>query len=163
VAVVDVAMPGVCGLEVAARARQECPGVRILILSMHSSEEYVRRALRAGVAGYLLKDAVTAELEIAVRAVSRGETYLSPAVAKVVAEGYAQPRAEAADPLTPRQREVLQRIAQGESTRAMARALNISPKTVETHRGQLMYRLGIRDVAGLVRYALRTGLIAAGD
>jgi DNA-binding NarL/FixJ family response regulator len=125
---------------------------------MHGSSEYVLQALRAGAAGYLLKDAATTELEVAVQAVARGETYLSPAVSRHVVAGYVR-QAEGGDPLTPRQREILRYIAEGKTTKEIARLLNISAKTVETHRTQLMDRLDIHDVAGLVRYALRCGLL----
>jgi len=162
IVLMDVAMDGMNGLEAAARISKEYPGVRVIMLSMHASEEYVLQALRAGAAGYLLKDAGTAELDFALRAVARGETYLSPAISKHVVAGYVQrvsgetgPR----DQLTPRQREILQLIAEGHSTKDIAQILFISVKTVETHRAQLMERLDIRDVAGLVRYAIRMGLV----
>jgi DNA-binding NarL/FixJ family response regulator len=133
----------------------------VLILSMHSSEEYVLQALRAGAVAYLIKDSATAELELALRSVMRGETYLSPAISRQVVEGYVQRvgAVAAEDPLTPRQREVLKRVAEGRSTKEIAYELGLSVKTVETHRAQIMERLGIRDVAGLVRYAMRTGLV----
>jgi DNA-binding NarL/FixJ family response regulator len=141
--------------------RETQPAVRVVILSMHSGEEYVLQALRAGAAGYLLKDAATGELELALRSVMRGESWLSPAVSRQVVEGYVQRSgAEAApDVLTARQREVLRLVAGGKSTKEIAFFLNLSVKTVETHRAQIMERLGIRDVPGLVRYALRTGLV----
>jgi DNA-binding NarL/FixJ family response regulator len=159
----DIAMKGMSGLETAARFRELHPGVKVLILSMHASEEYVLQALRAGVVAYLIKDSATAELELALRSVARGETYLSPAISRQVVEGYVQ-RVGAGDgagddPLTPRQREVLKRVAEGRSTKEIAFDLGLSVKTVETHRAQIMERLGIRDVAGLVRYAMRTGLV----
>lgn len=161
VVLMDLAMPGLNGLEGTARAAAQFPDVRILILSMHADEEHVLRALEAGAAGYLVKDAVPAELELAVRAVARGETYLSPAVAKHVvtarARGVAGPTS--LERLTPRLREVLQLVAEGHTTKEIARILNTSPKTVENHRARLMERLDIRDVAGLVRYAIQNGLI----
>jgi DNA-binding NarL/FixJ family response regulator len=129
---------------------------------MHANEEYVRRALQAGATGYLLKGAEPAELELALQAVMRGETYLTPAVSKQVVQNYLQGSGVKTDPLqdlTPRQREVLQLIAEGHSTKEIAYKLNLSVKTVETHRGELMNRLNIHDVAGLVRYAIRTGLV----
>src|SRR5262249_43607159 len=140
------------------------PQSRVIILSMHASEEYVLQALKAGAAGYLLKEADIAELELAVKSVARGESYLSPAVSKHVIGSYVRrTRGESNAPelLTPRQREVLQLIAEGRSTKEIARLLNVSVKTVETHRMQLMERLDIHDVAGLVRYALRVGLTKA--
>jgi len=161
VVLLDIAMKGMNGLEAAARFRELHPGIKVIILSMHASEEYVLQALRAGAAAYLIKDSATAELELALRSVMRGETYLSPAISRQVVEGYVQ-RVGAGtgeDPLTPRQREVLKRIAEGRSTKEIAFDLGLSVKTVETHRAQIMERVGIRDVAGLVRYAMRTGLV----
>jgi DNA-binding NarL/FixJ family response regulator len=157
----DIAMKGMSGLETAARFRELHPGVKVLILSMHASEEYVLQALHAGVVGYLIKDSATAELELALRSVVRGETYLSPAISRQVVEGYVQRVGAGAgdDPLTPRQREVLKRVAEGRSTKEIAFDLGLSVKTIETHRAQIMERLGIRDVAGLVRYAMRTRLV----
>jgi DNA-binding NarL/FixJ family response regulator len=161
VVLMDIAMKGMTGLEAAARVRERHPGVRVVILSMHSGEEYVLQALRAGAVGYLLKDAATGELELALRSVMRGESWFSPAVSRQVVEGYVQRVGgePAADVLTARQREVLRMVAGGKSTKEIAYALSLSVKTVETHRAQIMERLGIRDVAGLVRYALRTGLV----
>ena len=157
----DIAMKGMSGLETAARFRELHPGVKVLILSMHASEEYVLQALHAGVVGYLIKDSATAELELALRSVVRGETYLSPAISRQVVEGYVQRVGAGAgdDPLTPRQREVLKRVAEGRSTKEIAFDLGLSVKTIETHRARIMERLGIRDVAGLVRYAMRTRLV----
>jgi DNA-binding NarL/FixJ family response regulator len=162
VAILDITMPGMNGLEAAARVVERWPATRVIILSMHSNEEYVARALRAGAAGYLLKDAGTSELEAAIRAVVRGESFLSPAVSKRVVAGGSGGGGEgstALEALTPRQREVLQMIAEGHSTKGVAAVLGLSVKTVETHRTLLMQRLGIHDVAGLVRYAMRMGLI----
>jgi DNA-binding NarL/FixJ family response regulator len=136
---------------------------------MHTNEEYVVQALKAGAAGYLLKDSAPNELEIAVNAVMRGETYLSPAISKHVVDNYLRrisdvsPEKEKGPDifkqLTSRQREILQLIAEGNSTKEIANKLNVSIKTVETHRMQLMDRIGIHDVAGLVRYAIRMGII----
>jgi DNA-binding NarL/FixJ family response regulator len=161
VVLMDIAMKGMGGLEATTRLRAELPQSKVIILSMHSSEEYVLQALHAGAAAYLIKDAATAELELALKSVARGETYLSPAISRQVVDGYVQRVGAAAegDPLTPRQREVLKRIAEGRSTKQIAFDLNLSVKTVETHRAQIMERLSIRDVAGLVRYAMRTGLV----
>jgi DNA-binding NarL/FixJ family response regulator len=161
VVLLDIAMKGMNGLEAAARLRELHPGIKVIILSMHAGEEYVLQALRAGAAAYLIKDSATAELELALRSVMRGETYLSPAISRQVVEGYVQRVGAGAgeDPLTPRQREVLKRIAEGRSTKEIAFDLGLSVKTVETHRAQVMERLGIRDIAGLVRYAMRSGLV----
>jgi DNA-binding NarL/FixJ family response regulator len=160
----DISMPGLNGLEVAARITRDHPRTKVLMLSMHTSEEYVHRALQAGAAGYLLKDAERAELELALRAVARGDAYVSPAVAKPLAEAYGRrgeaPPANPLERLTSRQREILQLVAEGLTTKEIARKLSLSVKTVETHRTQLMRRLEIHDVAGLVRYAIRAGLIS---
>jgi DNA-binding NarL/FixJ family response regulator len=170
VVLMDIAMAGLNGLEATARVTKEFPTVRVIMLSMHSNEEYVAQALRAGAAGYLLKDAVAAELELAVTAVARGKTYLSPAVSQHVIADYLRRAGggatgggggsfSASALLTPRQRETLQLIAEGHSTKEIASILHLSVKTVETHRTQLMARLDVHDVAGLVRYAIRIGLV----
>ncbi|WDT72895.1 MAG: response regulator transcription factor [Candidatus Manganitrophus sp.] len=158
----DIAMKGLNGLEATAHLKKEFPEIRVIILSMYSSEEHVLQGLRAGASGYLLKDAATQELEQAIRAVMRGEMYLSPPVSKQVIGDYVHRVSQgykAADELTHRQREILQMIAEGQSTKEIAHQLDLSVKTIETHRAQLMKRLGIYDIAGLVRCAIRMGLI----
>jgi DNA-binding NarL/FixJ family response regulator len=160
----DIAMPGLNGLETTERLTRTMPNIRVLILSMHQNEEYVRKALRHGAVAYLLKDAALLELEFAIKAVLSGETYLSPAVSGGVVSDYVQ-RLRRDEPeqatLTTRQTEVLKLIADGLSTKDIARHLNLSVKTVDTHRSQLMKQLGIHEVAGLVRYAMRVGLVNA--
>ncbi len=164
--VMDIAMPLLSGLDAAALIREALPGTRVLILSMHASDDYVRRALRSGASGYLLKDAAAVELELAVKAVMRGETYLSPRVSTQLVDQYVRgpgvPQGPV-DSLTRRQREILQLIANGRSTKQIAHQLGVSVKTVETHRAQLMERLGLRDVASLVRLAIRAGLVASDE
>jgi len=164
--VLDIAMPGMSGLDAAVRIREALPDTRVLILSMHAGDDFVQRALRAGAAGYLMKDAAAVELELAVKAVMAGGTYLSPRVSKQVVDEYVR-RVENApgplDGLTPRQRQILGLIAAGRSTKQIAYELGLSVKTVETHRAQLMERLGIRDVAGLVRLAIRAGLVGSDE
>ncbi|PZV06970.1 MAG: DNA-binding response regulator [Leptolyngbya sp.] len=158
----DIAMPEMNGLEATARIARDFPQVRVLIVSMHANEEYVYQALKSGAMGYLLKDSGTEELGLAIRAIARGETYLSPTVSKYVVTDYVRRLGKDQNPLdqiTPRQREILQLIAEGKSTKDIADILYISTKTVETHRTQLMDRLDIHDIAGLVRYAIRTGLV----
>ncbi|MDR3633489.1 MAG: response regulator transcription factor [Isosphaeraceae bacterium] len=160
----DIAMPRMSGLELTSRVTRDLPSTRVIILSMYSAEEYARRALLAGASGYLLKESGLAELEIAVRAVARGETYLSPAISKHVIVSYLERTGATpaeSDRLTPRQREVLRQVVEGKTTKAIARSLGVSAKTVETHRTQLMDRLDIHDLAGLVRYAIRVGLVEA--
>jgi DNA-binding NarL/FixJ family response regulator len=164
VVLMDIGMPGLNGLEAAARIVEESPHIRVIILSMHATEEYVLRALRAGAVGYLLKDAGTAELELAVRAVVRDEMYLSPAVSKHVIAEYVQrvsSEPNSFEQLSPRHREILQLIAEGQTTKEIAQTLDLSVKTIETYRTQLMERLDIHDIAGLVRYAIRMGLITS--
>jgi DNA-binding NarL/FixJ family response regulator len=158
----DIAMPGLNGLEATRRLVQAFPAIRVLILSMHKSEEYVWQALRAGAAGYLLKDADLAELALAITAMTRGETYLSPPISKHLIREYVQRvggEETSLERLTPRQREILQLIAEGHTTKAIAQRLGLGVKTVETHRTQMMKRLGIHDIAGLVRYAIRMGMV----
>ena len=163
VVLMDIAMPGLNGLEATARIARDHPETRVIILSMHVSEEYAARALRAGGAGYLPKDADVRELELALEAVARGETYLSPVVSTHVVADYRRRLTDAPDVLsrlTPRQREVLQLLAEGHSTKDVAFRLGVSIKTVETHRAQIMDRLDIHDLAGLVRFAVRMGLVS---
>jgi len=160
----DIAMAGLNGMETTSRITKDFPNVRVIVLSMYANEEYVMQALRAGSAGYLVKEAATSELELAIRAVARGDTYLSPAVSGKVIDktlGRAVPQSSPLDRLTPRQREILQLIAEGRSTKQIADTLTLSVKTVETHRAQLMSRLEIFDVPGLVRYAIRVGMISS--
>lgn len=166
VVLMDIAMPGLNGIEATARLVKSQPGIRVLILSMHQNEEYVRRALRHGAAAYLLKDAAPLELALALTAVLRGETYLSPAVSKGVLSDYVQrlrSDESAGVQLSPRQTEVLQLVAEGHSSKEIARRLDVSVKTVESHRSQLMKLLDIHEVAGLVRYAMRVGLVTPGS
>jgi DNA-binding NarL/FixJ family response regulator len=159
----DIAMPGLNGLEATARISREFPKVRVIMLSMHQNEEYFWQALKAGASGYLLKKAATVELEAAVIQVMAGETYLSREIAVRLSKRMPLNQlARAKSPLeslTERQREILQLIAEGETTKAIALLLKLSPKTVEYHRAELMSRLGIFDVPGLVRFAMQVGLI----
>ncbi len=166
IVLMDIAMSGLNGLEATMRMSKEFPDVHVIILSMHASEEYVLQALRAGASGYILKDAGTAELELAIRSVGRDETYLSPAVSKHVVADYVRRvggEPSSLERLTRRQREILQLVAEGQSTQEIAQMLSISVKTVESHRAQLMERLDIHDVAGLVRYAIRVGLVTPNE
>jgi RNA polymerase sigma factor (sigma-70 family) len=165
VVLMDIAMPGLNGLEAVVRIAEDFPYIQVVILSMYANEEYVLRALRAGAAGYLLKDAGPVELELAINAATHNKTYLSPAISKYVTEYVRQESEEVVssplERLTPRQREILQLIAEGRTTPEIAQLLEVSVKTVDTHRTQLMDRLDIHDIAGLVRYAIRVGLITA--
>ena len=163
VVLMDISMPGLNGLEATARMVKEFPAVRIIILSMHHNEEYVWRALKAGAAGYLLKKAATAELATALQRVALGEFYLSREIATRLPKNFALDgignRKSPLDQLTGRQREILQLIAEGQNTKGIAELLKVSPKTIEYHRMKLMDCLNVHDVPGLVRFALRVGLL----
>jgi DNA-binding NarL/FixJ family response regulator len=164
VVLMDVSMPGLNGLEATRRAAKAHGRSRIVMLSMHADEEYVRQALVAGAAGYLLKNSERGELELAIRAAARGDVWLSPAISRTVIPTLMREFAVSAartslEKLTSRQREVLQLVAEGRTTKQIAHRLHLSVKTVETHRANLMDRLEIHDVAGLVRYAVRVGII----
>jgi DNA-binding NarL/FixJ family response regulator len=158
----DVVMPGMSGIEVLEQLQQRSVVTpRVIMLTMHASEEHVLRALRLGASGYLLKDAAPDELGQALLAVARGENWLSSAVSKKVISGYVARAGgeETVDALTVRQHEVLKMMAQGMSTKEIGAALNLSVKTIETYRAQIMDRLDIHDLAGLVRYAIRNGIV----
>jgi DNA-binding NarL/FixJ family response regulator len=160
----DITLPGLNGLEVAGRMGKLGLKTRVLIVSMHTGPEYVARALGAGAVGYLVKDSAVSELEQALEAIAVGRTYLSSAIDREVVEGFQKSRRSAPGELavlTPRQVEILQLIAEGHATRAIAERLHISVKTVETHRAQIMERLGVSDVPSLVRVAIRSGLVAS--
>lgn len=160
----DIAMAELGGLEALPRITKDFPGVRVIILSAHANEEYVIRALRSGAAGYMLKDAATTELELAITSVSEDKTYLSPSISRPVIDSYLERVGGQLSPLeelTPRQREILQLIAEGKNTKDIASDLDVSVKTIESHRLQLMERLNIHDIPGLVRYAIRSGLVSA--
>ena len=166
IVLMDIAMPDMSGLEALTRIRQLQPSIRVIMLSMYANEEYVLQALRSGAQGYLLKDSGRVELELAIQAVALGQTYLCPVVASHVSAYMRRVDVPVDAPpqrnplLTPRQTEILHLIAAGQTTQEIAQSLAISAKTVETHRAQLMQRLGIYDIAGLVRYAVRTGIIS---
>jgi len=158
----DIAMPELNGLEAVRQLAKEFPRVHCIILSMHADEEHVWQALRAGATGYLVKGAPLAELELAINSVAKGETYLSPGVSTPVINEYIRRTREGGgrpDILTSRQREILQMIGEGKNTKQIALTLRISVKTVESHRAQLIKRLGVRDTASLVRHALRLGIV----
>lgn len=163
VVLLDIGMPGMSGLEVVPHLLKIDRSIRAIMLSMHKSEEYVLEALRAGAVGYLLKDAAVPELEVAIRAVARGETYLSPAVSRRMVDDYVNRAGAIADALaalTPRQREVLRLVAAGGTSKEIAQQLGVSYRTVEVHRLNLMRRINVHDTAGLVRYAIRAGLVS---
>lgn len=167
VALLDIAMPQMNGIETARRIVQELPATRVVMLSMHTSAQYVTAAIRAGALGYVVKDSAVDELARALREAAAGRACISPAVSGHLVQALQRPdapdsQAAALAGLSPRQREILTLIAEGHSTRRIGELLHISPKTVETHRAELMRRLGIHDVAGLTRLALREGLVSDG-
>jgi len=165
VVLMDITMPGLNGLEAARRIKKRFPEVKVLVLTMHSNEEYIFQVLRAGASGYLVKQAAPAELVWAIQAIHRGDSFLSPSISRKVIEDYTR-RAEATevrdsfDRLTGREREILQLIAEGHTNREIAELLHLSAKTVETHRAHLMGKLDIHNVAELTQYAIRRGVIA---
>jgi DNA-binding NarL/FixJ family response regulator len=162
IAVLDIAMPGLNGLEAAQQIGEQSPGTRVIILSMHEGEEYLREALRAGVAGYVLTRAAATELVNAIRAVSSGDAYLAPSLTRTLIGGYMRggesPRTSI-DELTERELDVLKLVAEGMTNRQIALELNISIKTVQSHRTNIMEKLDLHDRTELVRYAIRRGLI----
>jgi DNA-binding NarL/FixJ family response regulator len=164
VVLMDIIMPLLNGLDATARMASISPRSRIIILSMNASEEYILQALRCGAVGYLLKNISPSELEHSIRAVAGGDVYLSPTISRQVVAAYLErvggEPTSLFERLTPRQREVLQLVAEGYTTKEIAKALSLSAKTVDMHRRQMMTSLDIHDVAGLVRYAIRTGLIS---
>lgn len=162
IVLMDLSMPGLNGMEATRRIVGENPGCRVVILSMHRDEERVVQAIRAGASGYLIKDVAVDEVARAIAAVRRGETFISPGLPQVVSRLLAveAPATGPLEMLTPRQREILQLIAEGQSTKEIGFRLALSGKTVETHRRLLMQRLGIFEVAGLARFAVRAGLVA---
>lgn len=173
VVLMDISMPELDGVEACARIRQQAPEARVLFLTMHEAEEYFFRALRAGAAGYVIKRTAAADLIAAVRAVARGEAFLSPGVAHALLSDYAGRSSEAADEgepaarsepdryntLSGREKEVLKLVAEGHTNQEIAELLTLSIKTVQAHRAAVMEKLGLRDVTHLVRYAVRRGLV----
>ncbi|HTT65392.1 MAG TPA: response regulator transcription factor, partial [Bryobacteraceae bacterium] len=159
VIVMDVAMPELNGIEATRRVGDVCPRGRVLALSMHKDSVYVREILRAGARGYLLKDAIASDLLAAVRAVARGEGYLSPGVSDAVLNDYRRHVSDPIDLLTSREREVLQMIAEGKTNKEIATVLNLSVYTVDAHRGRIMEKLNVHSVTDLVRFAVRSGLV----
>ena len=163
VVLMDISMSGLNGLDATAIVARDHPATRVIILSMHGGEVSVQQALEAGAAGYLLKEAAVAELPLAIKAVMDGKRFISPAVSSIVVDGFLSGRDREAGPLrslTLRQREILQLLAEGRSAKEVAFALGLSVKTVETHRRQIMERLQIFDLPGLVRFAMRVGLVS---
>lgn len=163
VVLMDISMAGLNGLEATRLIRKEFPQTQVIVLSMHAGERQVLQALRAGAGGYILKESAPRELELAIESVARGKLFLSPTISRQVIDvflGQLGAEADPLDQLTPRQREILQLIAEGHSSKQIAHRLDASVKTIESHRASLMERLDIHDIAGLVRYAIRQGLVS---
>ncbi|MCI0483482.1 MAG: response regulator transcription factor [candidate division NC10 bacterium] len=159
VAVLDLAMPLLNGLDAAREITRASRRTKAILVTVHTADQYVLEALQAGIRGYVLKSQATAQLVQAIQEVMRGGRYLSPGISEAVVQAYLAKTDLPADPLTPREREVLQLIAEGKTTKDIAGLLGLSVKTVESHRTRLMDKLDIRQTAGLVRYAIRRGLI----
>jgi two-component system response regulator NreC len=159
VAVVDISMPLMNGLEASGNLRRSSPQTRTILLTRHDEDQYVTEALRSGIKGYVLKNQAATDLVHAIRQVCRGGFYLSPSISHTVVEAFLSKTAQPPDPLTSRERQVLQLISEGKSTRDVATLLGISAKTAESHRSRLMRKLDIHETASLVRYAIRRGLI----
>lgn len=155
----DISMPKVNNLNFCEKIRSTSEDIKIIILSMHYSEEYVREALRYGVKGYILKDSSFSELEIAIKSVFNGEVYLSPKISNLLVKDYLEKVKDPLDMLTERQKEILKLLAEGYSVKEIAQLIGISVKTVETHKAQIMEKLNIYDIPGLVKFAIKHGLV----
>jgi len=167
VAVVDIGMPELDGVEVARQIRETVPGTKVLVLTMHESDQMVRRALEAGARGYLLKSDLTECLEKAVEAVAEGKCFLTPKVSEIVLEGFLktgsghQQEGRASPRATPRELEIIRLLAEGKVNKEVAALLGITVRTVETHRAKIMLKLGLHSLAELIHYAMRHGIISA--
>jgi DNA-binding NarL/FixJ family response regulator len=159
IAVMDISMPTLNGLNAAREISRSSPKTKTILLTQHDEGQYIREALEAGVKGYVLKNQVASDLLQAIRQVSRGQVYLSPGVSSAVMEAYSSKSEKPKNPLTLRERQVLQLIAEGKSTKDVASLLGISVKTAESHRTRLMQKLDIHETASLVRYAVRHGIV----
>ena len=161
IAILDLAMPLINGVGAARRILRELPRTKVILLTMHTEEPYVLDALQAGVAGYVVKSDAAADLATAIEGVLQGATYLSSKISRAIVESYAERKGLPLGPLTPREREVLQLITEGKTTKEIASLLEISVKTAEAHRTKIMTKIGTHGVAGLVRYAIRRGMVVA--
>jgi DNA-binding NarL/FixJ family response regulator len=159
IVVIDISMPLLNGIEAVRELGRSCPKTKAILLTQHEEDQYIREALEAGAKGYVLKNQAASDLVHAIQQVSRGQFYLSPGISRAVVEAYRTKADSPADPLTGRERQVLQLIAEGKSTKDAASLLGISVKTAESHRMNLMQKLDIHETASLVRYAVRRGLI----
>lgn len=161
VALLDISMPLLNGLDAARELKKSARKTKVVLLTKHEEDQYVTEALRAGVSGYVLKSQVATDLVHAIQEVCRGSVYLSPSISRAVVGAYLSKTDDPADPLSPRERQVLQLVGEGKSTKQVAQHLGVSVKTAESHRARLMRKLDIHETAGLVRYAIRRGLIQA--
>ncbi len=161
VAVLDLVMPFLNGVDAGREILGSCPGTRVILLTMHTEEHIIVGALRAGIRGYVVKTQAVEDLVQAIREVSQGNVYLSPGVSRVFVDGYLSGAERPEDPLAPRERQVLQLVAEGKTSKEIAALLDLTPKTAESYRSRIMEKLDIHDTAGLVRYAIRHGLIQA--
>jgi DNA-binding NarL/FixJ family response regulator len=162
IVITDISMPHLNGMEVVRRLREQLPAVRVLVLTMHCEDEYVLQLVRAGASGYLVKDSAASELLAAVQSLREGRGYFGPQASRILAEQLQHPERQVDDPygrLTPREREVFHLIAEGKTTKEIARVLDISAKTAENHRARVLDKVGVRNTAELVRYALKKGLL----
>ncbi len=159
VAVLDLAMPALNGVDAGREITRASPRTKAILLTMHKEDSYVLQALNAGISGYVLKSQAAADLVQAIREVTRGSMYLSPGVSRAVVDAYRAKTSVPPDPLSPRERQILQLVAEGKTTKQIAEVLGVSVKTAESHRSRLMAKLDIHEVAGLVRYAIRRGVI----
>jgi DNA-binding NarL/FixJ family response regulator len=161
VAILDLMMPILNGLEAGREIRRRCPRTEVVLLTVNTDEYHVAEALRAGVHGYVVKTQASKELVHAIRAVRAGQSYLSPTVSSFVVSGYLSGAQAPVHPLTPRERQVLQLVAEGKTSKEVAEVMSISAKTVESYRSRLIEKLGVRDTVGLVKYAIRHGMVQA--
>jgi two-component system, NarL family, response regulator NreC len=162
--IIDVVMPSLNGIEATRRILAKSPSIKVIALSMYSDKRFVMEMLRAGASGYLLKDCAFEELDEAIRAVMQDRTYITPRIVDIIVKDYfsqvEKPSSSALAALTSRQYEVLQLLAEGKTTREIAKQMSLSVKTIESHRQQIINKLGIRSIAGLTKYAIREGLIS---
>lgn len=159
VAILDISMPNLNGLDAARELKKSSPKTKTILLTQHDEDQYVTEALRAGVRGYVLKNQAATDLVHAIQQVCRGEIYLSPSISRTVVEAFLSKTALPTDPLTSRERQILQLIGEGKSSKEIAALLGISIKTTESHRTRMMQKLDIHELASLVRYAIRRGLV----
>ena len=161
IVILDISMPLLNGIDAAAQLKKICPKAKIIIVTMHANTDYVRSAFEAGASAYVLKRSAVGELEQAIRAVLEGHSYITPLITKELVDVFLATGSEKSGGLTPRQREVLQHLAEGRTAKEIANLMNITPRTVEFHKGQIMDHLNLRTTADLIKYALTHGIVSA--